>query len=216
MLLHRPFAQFSEMISETQKQINEDEGLRLNEEQAIAEIEQLAPFKLLSRAACHSSAIQVAKIFAAHAERFKTAQISISSIQHASTAAVALVASISLMHESTERKESLSHLSTLVLALRAMSPTFEPAERTIHVLDRVLSDAGWDLAQPVPEPAPTPMEIAKPVNPIEVFDFDPTAWAGVGPSGSPLFMVDHTDMMDFLQASPGAMLNAFGPDVLPG
>jgi hypothetical protein len=104
-------------------------------------------YSTLSRTICFDNAIRVARIFQIHRKRFDTRQIFVTGIQHAGTAATALIAGITQIREVEERVRPLQHLRILADALKAMSPTYQPAERMFNVLEDVCQEAGWDLQQ---------------------------------------------------------------------
>jgi len=213
IFLHRPFAEYRQIISESELQQG-DPGFPTGTKYAGQAT--MTHSQLVSRTVCYNSAVQIARIFAVHRQKFDTARICISGIQHASTAAIILIVSISLMHESDERKKCLAHLQVLMDALRAMSRTYQPAECSVNVLDRVLNDSGWD-GDGRPGSAPSPMDSTKqsrgddPRPNQTQDDFDPAAWMNAGP---PFWLTDHMDVMDFLQSPPDQSLNTFGLDSL--
>ena len=104
-------------------------------------------YSTLSRTICFDNAIRVARIFQIHRKRFDTRQIFVTGIQHAGTAATALIAAITQIRDLEERVRPLQHLRILADALKAMSPTYQPAERMFNVLEDVCLEAGWDLQQ---------------------------------------------------------------------
>ena len=104
-------------------------------------------YSTLSRTICFENAIRVARIFQIHRKRFDTRQIFVTGIQHAGTAATALIAAITQIRDPEERVRPLQHLRILSDALKAMSPTYHPAERMFNVLEDVCLEAGWDLRQ---------------------------------------------------------------------
>jgi hypothetical protein len=104
-------------------------------------------YSTLSRSICFDNAIRVARIFQIHRKRFDTRQIFVTGIQHAGTAATALIAAITQIRDPEERVRPLQHLRILGDALKAMSPTYQPAERMYNVFEDVLVEAGWDLQQ---------------------------------------------------------------------
>jgi hypothetical protein len=127
-------------------------------------------YSTLSRTICFENAIRVARIFQIHRKRFDTRQIFVTGIQHAGTAATALIAAITQIRDPEERVRPLQHLRILADALKAMSPTYHPAERMSNVLEDVCLEAGWDLQQ-LPEledEVPRPSVPARRVTPSDV------------------------------------------------
>jgi len=74
-------------------------------------------------------------------------------MQHAGTAATALIAAIALIKDPAERVYPLRHLRIVAEALRDMAYTYRPAERMLNVLEHVIQDFGWDIDN-LPDPAP--------------------------------------------------------------
>ena len=110
-------------------------------------------FTRLSRAICFDNAIQVARIFQCSRQRFKTRQIFVTGMQHAGTAATALIAAIALIKDPAERISPLQHLRILAKALKDMACTYRPAERMLNVLEHVIRDFGWEIDN-LTDPAP--------------------------------------------------------------
>jgi hypothetical protein len=75
-------------------------------------------------------------------------------MQHAGTAATALIAEIALIKDPAERVYPLQHLRILAEALSAMAYTYRPAERMLNVLEHVIHDFGWEIDNLI-DPAPT-------------------------------------------------------------
>lgn len=126
----------------------------MGEDGQLQEVGEEAPnfdhYSTLSRSICYDNAVRVARIFQIHRKRFDIRQIFVTGIQHAGTAATALIAAITQIRDQEERVRPLQHLRILADALKAMSPTYHPAERMFNVLEDVCLEAGWDL-QTLPE-----------------------------------------------------------------
>jgi hypothetical protein len=102
-------------------------------------------FTQLSRTICFDNAIQLARIFQCRTQRFNTRQIFVTGMQHAGTAATALIAAIALINDPAERVYPLQHLRILAKALKDMAYTYRPAERMLNVLELVIQDFGWEI-----------------------------------------------------------------------
>ncbi|KAF1935429.1 hypothetical protein EJ02DRAFT_507073 [Clathrospora elynae] len=121
ILLHRPFA--------------------LYDDQAGSESGSAGPndhFSALSRTVCTKHAIRVARIYWQHRQRFDTKQIFVTGIQHAGTAATALVAALAFIKDPTSRANNMQYLECLSAALSDMASTYQPAERMSTVLRAVM------------------------------------------------------------------------------
>ncbi|KAH7561625.1 hypothetical protein BM1_02729 [Bipolaris maydis] len=118
ILLHRPFA--------------------LYDDQASNENEPDDHFSTLSRTVCTKHAIRVARIYWQHRQRFDTKQIFITGMQHAGTAATALVAALAFIKDPVSRANNMQYLECLAAALSDMAYTYQPAERMSTVLRAVM------------------------------------------------------------------------------
>ncbi|EDU43337.1 Fungal-trans multi-domain protein [Pyrenophora tritici-repentis] len=118
ILLHRPFA--------------------LYEDQADSDSGPDDHFSALSRTVCTKHAIRVARIYWQHRQRFNTKQIFVTGIQHAGTAATALVAALAFIKDPTSRANNMQYLECLSAALSDMAFTYQPAERMSTVLRAVM------------------------------------------------------------------------------
>ncbi|KAF2677369.1 hypothetical protein K458DRAFT_481428 [Lentithecium fluviatile CBS 122367] len=120
ILLHRPFAMY-----EDQSQGYEGNGPDDH-------------FSALSRTVCTKHAIRVARIFWQHRQRFDTKQIFVTGLQHAGTAATALVAALAFIKDPNDRNNNMQYLECLSAALQDMALTYQPAERMSVVLRAVV------------------------------------------------------------------------------
>ncbi|KAF2815741.1 uncharacterized protein BDZ99DRAFT_565677 [Mytilinidion resinicola] len=121
ILLHRPFA----MYEDSQQADDEASGPDSH-------------FSALSRTVCTKHAIRVARIFWQHRQRFDTKQIFVTGMQHAGTAATALVAALAFIKDPVDRANNMQYLECLSAALQDMACTFQPAERMSVVLQAVM------------------------------------------------------------------------------
>lgn len=101
-------------------------------------------FAVLSRSVCAESAKRIAMIFQEYRTRFNPAQVFETGLQHAGTAATALVGEITIL-ETTEsyatsgaKQEVISHLASLRLTLGMMSRNYQPAVLMTHVVDQFI------------------------------------------------------------------------------
>lgn len=124
ILLHRPFAMYEDNPS--------------SEEDHAGNAD--THFSALSRAVCTKQAIRVAKIFWHHRQRFDGRQVPITSMQHAGTAATALVAALAFLKDGNERNNNMQYLECLSAAMQDMSYAYQPAERMFIVLQAVLAE----------------------------------------------------------------------------
>lgn len=121
ILLHRPFA----MYEDSQHQNYQGSG-------------PSSHLSALSRAVCTKHAIRVARIFWQHRQRFDTKQIFVTGMQHAGTAATALVAALAFIKDPSDRNNNMQYLECLSAALEDMAYTYQPAERMSVVLQAVM------------------------------------------------------------------------------
>ncbi|KAL6706992.1 hypothetical protein ACN47E_004942 [Coniothyrium glycines] len=121
ILLHRPFA--------------------LYDDQTMDENGNPGPgdhFSALSRTVCTKHAIRVARIHWQHRQRFDTKQIFVTGMQHAGTAATALVAALAFIKDPGDRANNMQYLECLSAALSDMAHTYQPAQRMSTVLRAVM------------------------------------------------------------------------------
>ncbi|KAF1978720.1 hypothetical protein BU23DRAFT_563628 [Bimuria novae-zelandiae CBS 107.79] len=121
ILLHRPFAMYDDQSSQGYEGNGPDDH-----------------FSRLSRTVCTKHAIRVARIFWQHRQRFDTKQIFVTGLQHAGTAATALVAALAFIKNETDRNNNMQYLECLSAALNDMAVTYQPAERMAIVLRAVM------------------------------------------------------------------------------
>ncbi|KAF2737727.1 hypothetical protein EJ04DRAFT_550446 [Polyplosphaeria fusca] len=121
ILLHRPFAMYEDQPPQGYEGNGPDDH-----------------FSALSRTVCTKHAIRVARIFWQHRQRFDTKQIFVTGLQHAGTAATALVAALAFIKDPNDRNNNMQYLECLSAALQDMAYTYQPAERMSTVLRAVM------------------------------------------------------------------------------
>ncbi|KAF4844651.1 Nitrogen assimilation transcription factor nirA [Colletotrichum siamense] len=99
----------------------------------------------LSRSICTQQAIRVARIFWQHRQRFDGRKIFVTGIQHAGTAAIALIAALAYNHSESDRRTYLGYLEILSSAVSDMSHTYQPASRMDDLLKAVLVQLRADI-----------------------------------------------------------------------
>ncbi|QDS70192.1 hypothetical protein FKW77_006514 [Venturia effusa] len=124
ILLHRPFAMYEEPSGPDSEDSHSPDN----------------HFSALSRTVCTKHAIRVARIFWQHRQRFDTKQICVTGLQHAGTAATALVAALAFIKDANDRNNNMQYLECLSASLQDMSQTYQPAERMFLVLQAVLTE----------------------------------------------------------------------------
>lgn len=154
ILLHRPFAQFHST------EANNHSNHSIDDYPVYPEANQLA---FLSRKVCLSNAIRVAKIFKYHHIRFQGSQMFITGLDHAGTAATALIAGIANISDPRKRAILLRYLRWVADALKGMSSAYRAAERMTSVLDSIFEDPDWSQAPAAREfdAMPTPRELPR-------------------------------------------------------
>ncbi|KAH3920552.1 hypothetical protein HBI56_071570 [Parastagonospora nodorum] len=120
ILLHRPFALYEDQSANSDQSGPDDH------------------FSALSRTVCTKHAIRVARIYWQHRQRFDTRQIFVTGMQHAGTAATALVAALAFIKDANDRNNNMQYLECLSAALSDMAHTYQPAERMSVVLRAVM------------------------------------------------------------------------------
>ncbi|PGH26432.1 hypothetical protein AJ80_01930 [Polytolypa hystricis UAMH7299] len=124
ILLHRPFAMYEDPnASDSEETTGSSEH-----------------FSALSRIVCTKNAVRVAVIFWQHRQRFNTRLIFVTGLQHAGTAAIALVAAIASAKDPMDRSEKMQYLECLSTSLQDMAQTYHPAERMSVVVQEVIAE----------------------------------------------------------------------------
>ncbi|KAK3385399.1 fungal-specific transcription factor domain-containing protein [Podospora didyma] len=100
----------------------------------------------LSRSMCTQHAVRVSRIFWQHRQRFNGRTICLSGIQHAGTAALALMAALAHQSAQLDHQSNLRYLQVLSTAIYDMSHTYSPAARMYHLLKNMLVDIRKDMA----------------------------------------------------------------------
>ncbi|KAM3421530.1 hypothetical protein BST61_g1919 [Cercospora zeina] len=139
ILLHRPFARYDDVNS-----TDSEEGNALD-----------SHFSQASRAICTKSAVAMAKLFWQHRQRFDGKTIFCIGMQHAGTAAIALIAALAYMPDAAERNNNLQYLEVLHAALLDMTHAYSPAEQMAAVLNAVMIELRGGPISPVDSSMPT-------------------------------------------------------------
>ncbi|KAK0712846.1 fungal-specific transcription factor domain-containing protein [Lasiosphaeria miniovina] len=100
----------------------------------------------LSRSMCTQHGVRVARIFWQHRQRFNGRKICIGAIQHAGTAALALMAALAHQSAELDHHSNLRYLQVISTAIYDMSHTYQPAARMYHLLKHMLVDIRKDMA----------------------------------------------------------------------
>jgi hypothetical protein len=101
----------------------------------------------MSRSVCTQHAIRVAQIFWHHRQRFDGKKIGISAIQHAGTAAVALMAALAHKSAELDHHSNLRYLQVISAAIYDMSHLYQPAARMYHLLKTMLVDIRSEMVK---------------------------------------------------------------------
>ena len=131
ILLHRPFALYDDANTTTESDSSDSSELDSH-------------LSALSRTVCTKHAVRVARIFWQHRQRFDTRHIFVTGMQHAGTAAIALVAALAYIKNKSSRAANMQYLECLAAALKDMTETYQPAERMSMVLEAVLIELRAD------------------------------------------------------------------------
>ncbi|PVH68817.1 hypothetical protein DL98DRAFT_474418 [Cadophora sp. DSE1049] len=141
ILLHRPWAKYDD----------DDDGDGGGDGGHEDDDDRIADHHaFMSRAICTRQAIRVARIFWHHRQRFDTRRIFVTGIQHAGTAATALVAALAFIKSTSDRKNNLPYLECLAAALHDMSATYQPAASMSAILQAVMLELQNASSRPSP------------------------------------------------------------------
>ncbi|KAH7000004.1 fungal-specific transcription factor domain-containing protein [Ilyonectria destructans] len=102
----------------------------------------------LSRSICTQQAIRVARIFWQHRQRYDGRKIFVTGIQHAGTAAIALIAALAYQRSEADRRTYVGYLEILSDAVGDMSHTYHPASRMDDLLKAVLEQIRSSMGEP--------------------------------------------------------------------
>ncbi|KAF2265491.1 hypothetical protein CC78DRAFT_493402 [Lojkania enalia] len=130
ILLHRPFAMYEDHENQSFEGNGPDDH-----------------FSALSRTVCTKHAIRVARIFWQHRQRFDTRHIFVTGLQHAGTAATALVAALAFIQDPNDRNNNMQYLECLSAALQDMTVIHQPAECMSAVLRAVMVELRGGLTE---------------------------------------------------------------------
>lgn len=103
----------------------------------------------LSRSICTQQAIRVARIFWQHRQRFDGRKIFVTGMQHAGTAAIALIAALAYQRNDADRRTYLGYLEILSDSVNDMSYTYHPAGRMDDLLKAVLAQIRASMGEPL-------------------------------------------------------------------
>ncbi|KAK4236669.1 fungal-specific transcription factor domain-containing protein [Achaetomium macrosporum] len=101
----------------------------------------------LSRSMCTQHAIRVARIFWHHRQRFDGKRVGLSTIQHAGTAAVALMAALAHKSAELDHQSNLRYLQVLSSAIYDMSHLYQPAARMYQLLKTMLIEIRSEMVK---------------------------------------------------------------------
>ncbi|KAJ2895271.1 Nitrogen assimilation transcription factor nirA [Zalerion maritima] len=165
ILLHRPWAKYPSIHKLTSDGANTNSypspasdnnamlppevvtGEGLGEVQSIVDESRTS----LSRGICTQQAIRVARIFAQHRTRFDPRKIFVTGIQHAGTAAIALIAALAYHTNMMDKRAYLGYLEILASSIKDMAHTYQPAAKMNDLLTAVLGQLRADIGDaPIP------------------------------------------------------------------
>ncbi|KAL2024939.1 hypothetical protein VTK56DRAFT_3638 [Thermocarpiscus australiensis] len=101
----------------------------------------------LSRSMCTQHAVGVARIFWHHRQRFDGRRIDLSAIQHAGTAAIALMAALAHKSAELDHHSNLRYLQVISSAIYDMSHSYQPAARMYHLLRTLLVEIRSEMVE---------------------------------------------------------------------
>lgn len=101
-----------------------------------------------SRIRCTNQAVRVARIFWQHRQRFDGRKIFVTGMQHAGTAAIALIAALAYERNEADRRTYVGYLEVLSDAVGDMSHTYHPGQRMDDLLKAVLDQIRSSMGEP--------------------------------------------------------------------
>lgn len=101
----------------------------------------------MSRSMCTQHAIRIARIFWHHRQRFDGKRVVLTSIQHAGTAALALMAALAHKSAELDHHSNLRYLQVLSTAIYEMSHLYQPAARMYQLLKSMLVDIRSEMVK---------------------------------------------------------------------
>lgn len=151
ILLHRPWAKYGPMSYDgavTARYPSPDSpGHDKKLHSWISPLLQHDNRASLSRSMCTQHAVRVARIFWHHRQRFDGRRIGLSGVQHAGTAALALLAALAHKSAELDHYSNLRYLQVLSTAIYDMSHSYQPAARMYHLLKTMLVDIRSEMVK---------------------------------------------------------------------
>jgi hypothetical protein len=102
------------------------------------EVSSIGHFRAWNRAVYTKHAIRISRIFMEYRKRFSVRQLFVTALQHAGTAAIALLAALAFLKDASGHHSIMQHLDCISSALQDMSYIYQPAERMFIILKTVL------------------------------------------------------------------------------
>lgn len=103
-----------------------------------------------ARSTCTHHAIRIARIFWQHRQRYEGKKVGIMAVQHAGTAALALMGALAHQSKELDHQSNLRYLQVLSSAIYDMSQTYHPAARMYHLLKSMLVDIRKEMVNSRP------------------------------------------------------------------
>lgn len=113
-------------------------------------------FQQIARKTCFTHAVEIAKLFASYSRRFDVREQFVTGMQHAATAALALVESISTVAHQ-DQADALLHLQCLAEALNAKATSYFPAKVMAELIFKVIGEYRASRGQTTPHNAANAM-----------------------------------------------------------
>ncbi|KAK4124498.1 hypothetical protein N657DRAFT_680477 [Parathielavia appendiculata] len=101
----------------------------------------------MSRSMCTQHAIRIARIFWHHRQRFDGKRVLLSVVQHAGTAALALMAALAHKSAELDHQSNLRYLQVLSSAIYDMSHLYQPAARMYQLLKTMLVEIRSEMVK---------------------------------------------------------------------
>ncbi|KAH6615763.1 hypothetical protein B0J18DRAFT_289769 [Chaetomium sp. MPI-SDFR-AT-0129] len=101
----------------------------------------------LSRSMCTQHAIRIARVFAHYRQRFDGRRVVLCAVQHAGTAALALMAALAHKSAELDHHSNLRYLQVLSTAIYDLSHLYAPGARMYQLLKRMLVEIREEMAK---------------------------------------------------------------------
>ncbi|KAK4182417.1 hypothetical protein QBC35DRAFT_172478 [Podospora australis] len=145
ILLHRPWAKYGPLVPDSVVATRYTPDTATHLRDSLGTFPHHDNRASLSRSMCTQHAVRVARIFWQHRQRFDGTKIGLEAIQHAGTAALALMAALAHKSAELDHQSNLKYLQVVSSAIYDMSHAYQPAARMYSLLKTMLADIRSEL-----------------------------------------------------------------------